>query len=1270
MAARPYRVAIVTLDAHAAGPIARAGARLAVDVPGLELSVHAAAEWTEAPAKAQAARDAIAAADIVVCGLLFLDEHLQAVLPALRARRDGLDALVGMVSDPSVVRLTRMGDLDMAKPASGAMQLLKKLRGGGSDGAAPKTGEAQMRMLRRLPKILRFVPGKAQDLRAWFLSMQYWLGGSDDNFEGLLRMLLDRYGPGTGAPVPAPVEYPAVGLYHPDHGIVTELSHAPPVHPPYTPRAYAGQSSGRASRDAEPVRPGGASGGSLGRTALRTSARSTGSTRPADRPSAPPYTIGSEGERLSGGGYMPGPGLEPGSTEAVASGSAQNDAAPDQVRGTDSRPTIGLLLMRSYVLAGDTAHYDAVIRAFEAARCRVLPAFAHGLDSRPAIEAYFAGGRIDALVGLSGFSLVGGPAYNDSDAAVEVLRALDVPYLAAHPLEFQTLGQWGASKHGLGPVETTMLIALPEIDGATNPTVFAGRHDATGCDGCPLRCRGDDSRAMAPCPERIGRLVDRAARLARLRRSRQADRKVAVVLFNFPPNAGATGSAAHLGVWESLLNTLRRMAADGYAVDVPADVDALRRAVLGGNAERFGQDANVAAHVPADRLVAEDPWLAETEAAWGPAPGRHQTDGRGVFVLGATFGNVFVGIQPAFGYEGDPMRLLFERGFAPTHAFGAFYRWIDRDFGADAVLHFGMHGALEFMPGRQAGMGASDWPDRLIGAMPNVYLYAANNPSEATLAKRRSNAVTVSHVTPPLAASGLYRGLADLKDSLAAWRALPPDAARDDLAALIADQATAVDLSGDPDDLWLTLLETQDALIPDGLHVVGGAVDADAYLAHVEGGDRDAMTAALESPAELDGLMAALGGRFVAPVPGGDLIRSPEILPAGRNIHAFDPFRMPTAHAMRQGQAQADLLLRTYESVPRCVALVLWGSDNIKSDGMPIAQAMALMGARPRFDHYGRLCGAELVPLDELGRARVDVVMTLSGIFRDLLPLQTRMLAEAAWLAANADEPAHLNPLRANALAHAALTGCGLEQAALRVFSNAEGAYGSNVNMLVDSGAWDDEGELADAYEARKGHAYGRDGKPSAQPELLQATLGQVDLAYQNLESVELGVTTVDHYFDTLGGISRAVKRAKGADAPVFIGDATTGAAKVRRLEEQVALETRSRSLNPRWFEGMLKHGAEGVRHIESQVTNTLGWSATTGAVEPWVYQRLSETFVLDDAMRRRLAELNPKASARMANRLLEAGDRRFWTPDDATLAALQDAADELEDRVEGIAAE
>ncbi|SFJ85464.1 cobaltochelatase subunit CobN [Jannaschia pohangensis] len=1173
----PYRVVVVTLDRHIAGPASRSAPVLEADFPGLQVSIHAAAEWGKDAAALDAARRDIAQANIIVTSVLFLEDHVNAILPDLLARRPACDAMVNIVCDQAIVQLTKMGDLDMSRPASGAMALLKKLK---PSKTAGKTGKDTVKMLRRLPKLLRLIPGKAQDLRAWFLSMQYWLGGSDENIDGMVRFLLSRYARRAdwrGVTAPLPIEYPELGLYHPDlpgKHIVSDIADLPV-------------------------------------------------------------------------------------SETIS----------------DSGSTIGIVMLRSYILASDTAHYDHVIRRFEAAGHRVLPVFAGGLDARPAVDAYLAG-KIDALVSLTGFSLVGGPAYNDSEGATAMLAGLDVPYVAAQPLEFQTLQEWATGAQGLSPIEATILVALPEIDGATNPTVFAGRHGPDGCSACKMLCTTRTTvKAMAPCPERIDALVDKTTRLAALRRKKNADKTVAIVLFGFPPNAGAIGTAAYLSVFESLFNTLHRMAADGYDLTPPETVDDLREAVLKGNAAQYGQEANIAATVSADQIVARTPWLDEIEEVWGPAPGRIQSNGREVYVLGATYGKVFVGVQPTFGYEGDPMRLLFERGFAPTHAFNAFYQYLRHDLNADAVLHFGMHGALEFMPGKQVGLCGADWPDRLMGNMPNIYLYAANNPSEATLAKRRTNAVTVTYLTPPLQNAGLYRGLSDLKDSLARWRETTGD--RSELEELIAEQAAAVDLSGAPETLWLRLLETEEALIPEGLHIVGKTPSpetVEATLNQMTFADAEARARARKAMTgshELDGLARALSARFIAPVPGGDVIRAPEILPTGRNIHAFDPFRMPTAFAMRDGAKQADALLATHDGLPRSVALVLWGSDNIKSNGGPIAQALALMGCTPRFDAHGRLCGADLVSLETLGRARVDVVMTLSGIFRDLLPLQTKLLADAALKCAMAEEPAAMNPIREHALAHMARSGCDMTTAALRVFSNAEGAYGANVNQLVDSSAFDDDGDLADAYQARKSFAYGTDGEASAQPALLQDTLATVDLAYQNLESIELGVTTVDHYFDTLGGIAAAVKRARGGQEPaIYIGDQTRGQATVRTLADQVALETRSRNLNPKYYEPLLQHGHEGVRQIEANITNTLGWSATTGKVEPWVYARLTETFVLDDAMRKRLADLSPQASMRMANRLLEASDRNYWQPDAATLAALQDAADAIEDQLEGVAAE
>jgi len=1231
----PVNVVIVTLDSHLAGAAERARPLLQQEIPGLRLTLHAAAEWDDDPKLLERCRADIAGGDIVIATMLFMDDHIKAVLPALEARRDQCDAMVGCMSAGEVMRLTRMGKFTMDGSQSGPMALLKRLRGSRKNNEkGASSGAGQMAMLRRIPKILRFIPGTAQDVRAYFLMLQYWLAGSDENVANMVRHLVDRYANGPRAAlrgrlkVAAPEEYPDVGVYHP---------------------RMKGRISDKLAR-------------------LPTKKNTSG--------------------------------------------------------------TVGLLVMRSYVLAGNTGHYDGVIKALEARGLRVLPAFASGLDARPAVEQYFFNNGkpcIDALVSLTGFSLVGGPAYNDAAAAQEVLARLDVPYLAAHPVEFQTLEQWQSSDRGLMPVEATMMVAIPELDGSTGPMVFGGRS---------AEVSADRSRDMQVQPERANTLAARIERLVTLRHTPKDERKIAVVLFNFPPNAGNTGTAAYLAVFESLYRTLKAMHKDGYHVDVPESVDVLRERIINGNTGRYGAHANVFTRIPSDDHVRREAYLAEIESQWGPAPGKQQSDGASIFVLGEQFGNVFVGVQPSFGYEGDPMRLLFDKGFTPTHAFSAFYRFLREDFGANAVLHFGTHGALEFMPGKQAGLSGTCWPDRLICDLPNLYLYASNNPSEGTIAKRRAAATLVSYLTPPIANAGLYRGLVDLKSSIERWRGLTPDASveeRDELASLIQAQAGELDLvplssetvpewDGGAADAIARLkdeiLELEYTLIPHGLHVVGqppneqerldllmavaeSMVDAqadkrvsiEAVKALVGGGApalalqkggmavNDENMALMQRLADCNRLLSedhetpailrALEGRFVRPAPGGDLLRTPEILPTGRNLHGFDPFRLPSVFAMKEGIRHAQILLDRHTAdgnpLPESIALVLWGTDNLKTEGGPIAQALALIGARPRLDSYGRVCGAELIGLDQLGRPRIDVVMTLSGIFRDLLPLQTTLLAEASYLAATADESPEQNFVRKHALVYQEAHGCDIETAALRVFSNADGAYGSNVNHLIDNSGWDDEDELAETYTRRKCYAYGRSGSPMRQAELLNSVLGDVQLAYQNLDSVELGVTTVDHYFDTLGGISRAVNRSKGGEVPVYIGDQTRGDGKVRTLAEQVALETRTRMLNPKWYEGMLKHGYEGVRQIEVHVTNTMGWSATTGQVAPWVYQRMTETFVLDEEMRERLAALNPTASAKVANRLLEAHERNYWSPDDATLEALRRAGEELEDRLEGI---
>ena len=736
--AMQLRVVLLTMDAHLSTATERARLQLARSYPGLELTIHTAAEYsTNQTALIQCIHD-IELADIVIVAMLFMEEHFQPVLPALKARREHCDAMICAMSAPDVMKLTRMGRFTMDGNMSGPMALLKRLRGkpaaGGSAPPSGSGGERQLQMLRRLPKLLRFIPGTAQDMRVYFLTLQYWLAGSEENITNMVLSLAQRYARGgrdtvvAAAKPAAPAEYPEVGVYHPN------------------------------------MKP-----------------------------------------RLS-------------------------ERLQDLPQPKDAIGTVGLLLMRPYLLSGNAAHYDFVIDSLTKAGMRVIPAFATGLDSRPAIEKFFwqdGKRQVDAVISLTGFSLVGGPAYNDARAAEETLARLNVPYLAVTPLEFQTLEQWGLSEQGLSPVESTMMVAIPELDGATGSIVFAGRSTEA-----PSSAMHD----MHPEKERVQMLAARVRKLIELQKVDRSKRKLAVVLFNFPPNAGSVGTAAFLGVFESLYNTLEKLRDEGYRVELPGSVDALRSQLLEGNTQHYGTSANVCASVSGAEHVKRQRWLREIEAQWGPTPGKIQTDGSSILILGAQFGNVFVGLQPAFGYEGDPMRLLFEKGFAPTHAFAAFYRWIRDEFKAHAVLHFGTHGALEFLPGKQTGLSSECWPDRMIGDLPNIYLYASNNPSEGAIAKRRSAATLISYLTPAVAEAGLYRDLVDLKSSIDRWRNLPPGAQieRDNLIEFIRTQAgelelldaksfdTRLESSADSiSRLAESVREIEYSWIPDGMHVVG-----------------------------------------------------------------------------------------------------------------------------------------------------------------------------------------------------------------------------------------------------------------------------------------------------------------------------------------------------------------------------------------------------------------------------------------------------------------
>ena len=455
--------------------------------------------------------------------------------------------------------------------------------------------------------------------------------------------------------------------------------------------------------------------------------------------------------------------------------------------------TIGLLLMRPQVVSNTTKHYDALIRAIEAEGLSVIPAISTLMDNREACEKFFVkksqrngkraksngkpeetkNSRVSQIVSLTGFSFVGGPAMNDSEAAAEFLLDLNRPYRSAVSLDMQTIESWIESQTGLNPVQAGMQISIPEIDGATEPLVYGGL-PANGIEPVPLE-------------NRCKKIANRLKRWNHLRTAPREELNIALVLFCFPPNKGNIGTAADLDVIPSVFDTLTRMKKEGYTVELPDSADELRSMLLDGNSERFGSAANVVYRMDVDEYRRLCPYVRQAEREWGDAPGAINSLGRELLIQGVRLGSVLLAVQPTFGYEGDPMRLMMARSGGPHHGFLAFYTYIEKIFRAHAIVHFGTHGALEFMPGKQVGLSDACWPDRLIGELPNLYIYSVNNPSEGAIAKRRSYAELISYLTPPIEQAGLYKDLANLKELITAYRQASSETEQERLFASIEE---------------------------------------------------------------------------------------------------------------------------------------------------------------------------------------------------------------------------------------------------------------------------------------------------------------------------------------------------------------------------------------------------------------------------------------------------------------------------------------------------
>jgi len=1255
----------------------------------------------------------VADANIFIGSLIFVQELADKVVEVVEPQRERLDAVLIFPSMPEVMRLNKVGSFSMknlGQSNSVIGEFMKKKKK--EDGSSFEEG--MLKLLRTLPKVLKFLPSdKAKDARSFMMSFQYWLGGSPDNLESMLLMLAKEFITGSeisDASIAEPTLIPDKGIWHPMAKQVFE--------------------------------------------------------------DVTEYNAWYDKQHAVRAGINP-----------------------------KTAPTVGVILQKSHINTKDDGHYIAMISELEARGARVVCIYSGGLDFSGPIDEYFFDGQrnvqVDSIINLTGFALVGGPASQDHPKAIATLQQLNVPYICAVPLVFQSFEEWQNSELGLHPIQVALQVSLPEIDGAIEPIIFAGREGNTG--------------RSVPLSDRVELLASRALKWARLREKKNVDKKVCITVFSFPPDKGNVGTAAYLDVFGSIYAVMKEMKQKGYDVgDLPSNATQLMDMVLhDANAQLSSPELNIAYKMTVEEYEAKCPFSKDLEENWGPAPGHLNSDGKDLLVYGKNMGNVFIGVQPSFGYEGDPMRLLFSRSASPHHGFAAYYTYVDKIFDADAVLHFGTHGSLEFMPGKQVGMSGTCYPDRLISQTPNLYYYAANNPSEATIAKRRSYASTISYLTPPAENAGLYKGLKELGELVSSYKTLRENEQRGAaIVSSIVAAARTCNLDKDIKDLpeldantreftldarddvvgkvYRRLMEIESRLLPCGLHTIGvppSAEEAIATLVNIAGIDRpednvkalpriiaesinreieevyrnanngklddvmllqkitEASRVAVRalvsqstdsngrvtevspllkqgmsffsaftggSPVkkalsdsgfggvneadlkpltdylefclkqvvadnEVGGLLDALEGKFITPGPGGDPIRNPDVLPTGKNMHGLDPQSIPTTAAVDVALVVVDRLLERMKqdsgAYPESVAFTLWGTDNIKTYGESLAQVLMLLGVRPVPDSLGRVNKLELIPLEKLGRPRVDVVVTCSGVFRDLFINQMNLLDRAVKLAAEADEPLNMNFVRAHAIEQAKQFKVSIREAATRVFSNAAGSYSANVGLTLENGGWEDEKQLQDQFLNRKGYAYNADkpGQLDLQTDLFKASLKTVDLTFQNLDSSEISLTDVSHYFDSDPTKVVSTLRDDKRKPASFIADTTTANAQVRTLAETVRLDARTKLLNPKFYEGMLASGYEGAREITKRLKNTMGWSATSGEVDNFIYEDANETFIKDESMRKRMLETNPNAFRDMVTTFLEANGRGYWDTSDENLELLQELYQEVEDKIEGV---
>ncbi|MDA0162496.1 cobaltochelatase subunit CobN [Solirubrobacter ginsenosidimutans] len=1006
----------------------------------------------------------------------------------------------------------------------------------------------------------------------------------------------------------------------------------------------------------------------------------------------------------------------------------------DGLPSSDGRPRVGLVFYRSHRVTGNTAFVDALAGAIERAGGQPLCVWAYSLrGDAPALK--LLDGEIGALITTV---LASGGSHAGDEWHAEALEALGVPVIQA--LCATTSRQrWEESDAGLKPLDAAMQVAIPEFDGRII--------------GVPISFKEPfedfDAVHYAPDSERCDRLAGLALGHARLRTLDRAEQRTAIVLSSFPTKHARVGNAVGLDTPASAMALLEALREAGHRVEHDfEDGDALIHALIasGGHDPEFLSDAHLQA--AGARLPVADytRWFATLPQAlqtsinetWGPAPGEHYVDGGDFIIAGLSLGNVFVAIQPPRGYGENPVAIYHDPGLAPAHHYLATYRWLDVTFGADAIVHLGKHGTLEWLPGKALGLSAACAPDACLGSTPLFYPFVVNDPGEGMQAKRRAHAVLIDHLVPPMMRAETYDELAQLEqllDEYARCEALDPaklPALANRIWTLLHEADLHRDLEVEGEQPALEdfgaliehvdgyLCEIKDLQVRDGLHILGrtpegeqfrgllGAIlrlpglrDAlaswlgthdgdvlaaaqdevlDAYLLRgelpVDPGVRALVELARDevvpklraTPGELTALVGGLHGRHVPAGPSGSPTRGRlDVLPTGRNMYSVDPRALPSELAYETGAKLADALLASGE-LPETVGIVVWGTAAMRTAGDDAGEILALLGVRPRWNvETRRIAGLEVIGLEELGRPRIDVTVRISGFFRDAFPHLVELLDEAVMLVAGLDEPLDRNFVRKHVLADIESMAGDWRGATARIFGGRPGTYGTGILQLVDVRNWRDDADLAEVYEAWGGHAYGRGLDGVEARSSMRRQFARIDVAVKNVDTREHDLLDSSDYFAEHGGMIAYVRHLAGADPRAVIGDSSDPSSPAARsLAEEARRVFRSRVANPRWIGSMMRHGYKGAFELSATVDYLFGYDATTGVVDDWMYESVTERYVGSEEVRSFLARSNPWALRAIAERLLEAADRGLWeAPEPASLDVLRDAYLEVEGELE-----